>query len=328
LDQGELIVRVNPEKVNVAMRTEQLVRLAHRFIGETTSKVYRAFLQVLEEQTPRCYDVLKADPEADANSNNTLIIDSKASVLKIAEVIDPSVDLHDGLAESTDGINGNSGDSLVNRGHLVEKHMKILSEDPRQFASWASSRGISEWYVEFPRLSRYLIQNQIEETVQSRFERLGMRLLRLLHSKGKLDEKQVANGSMSLPKLIRPALSQMQAAGFLDLQEIPKDNSRHPSRTIFLWFYDQDRVRRLLLEDACKAMARILQRIEVEREELREVLDKAERTDIKGNEDKYLSKIERQKLRQWAQIEAKLSIQLERVDELVGILRDFLGPIP
>ncbi|KAF2811930.1 uncharacterized protein BDZ99DRAFT_475412 [Mytilinidion resinicola] len=324
---GNLVVRISPEKVSVAMRTEQLVRLANRFIGETTSKVYRAFLQLLEEQTPRCYDQYKADPDPD--SDKILIIEAKASVLKIAEVLDKSVDLYDGLAETPEFVNGNTnhdGDTLVNRGKLVEKHIKMLSEDPRHLATWASSRGVSEWYVEFPRLSRYLIQNQIEETVQSRFERLGMRLLRLLHNKGKLDEKQVASLGMCRPKEIRPILSQMQAAGFLDLQEIPKDNSRHPSRTIFLWFYDQDRVRRLLLEDAYKAMARILQRIEIERQARLEQIEKAERTDVKGNEDKYLTKVEKQKLHEWSQIEVKLSVQLERVDDLVGILNDFLGP--
>ncbi|KAF2491356.1 hypothetical protein BU16DRAFT_565062 [Lophium mytilinum] len=326
---GDLVVRVSPEKVSVAMRTEQLVRLANRFIGETTSKVYRAFLQLLEEQLPRCYDPYKfVDPDPDPDKI-VVVIDAKASVVRVAEVLDKSVDLYDGLAENPEFVNGNTkdgSDTLVNRGKLVERHIKMLSEDPRHLASWASSRGISEWYVEFPRLSKYLIQNQIEETVQSRFERLGMRLLRLLHNKGKLDEKQVASLGMCRPKEIRPILSQMQAAGFLDLQEIPKDNSRHPSRTIFLWFYDQDRVRRLLLEDAYKAMARILQRIEMERLAKLEHIEKAERTDVKGNEDKYLSKLDKQKLREWSQTELKLLVQLERVDDLIGIFNDFRGP--
>ena len=96
---------------------------------------------------------------------------------------------------------------------------------------------------------------------------------------------------------------------------------------MYLWFYDQQRCRQLLLTDTYKAMARILQRIKVERAKVQTVIDKAERTDVVGHEEQYLSKMERQALRDWSQTEEKLLIQLGRQDNLVATLRDFIGPL-
>jgi DNA-directed RNA polymerase III subunit RPC3 len=186
---------------------------------------------------------------------------------------------------------------------------------------------MSQWKVDFPRLARILIQTEIEDTVTARHERMGTRLIRILHNKGKLDEKQVSNFGMTPPKTIRSTLTGMQEAGFVEIQEVPKDTSRQPSRTMYLWFYDQQRCRQLLLTDTYKAMARILQRIKVERAKVQTVIDKAERTDVVGHEEQYLSKMERQALRDWSQTEEKLLIQLGRQDNLVATLRDFIGPL-
>jgi len=116
----------------------------------------------------------------------------------------------------------------------------------------------------------------------------------------------------------------MQEAGYVDTQEIPRDNSRQPSRTIYLWFYDQDRMRKLVLNDVYKAMSRLLQRIKVERERVHTVIEKAERLDVRGHEDKYLTKVEREALWAWRECEEKLLVQLSRQDDLVALLRDFL----
>lgn len=70
-------------------------------------------------------------------------------------------------------------------------------------------------------------------------------------------------------------------------------------------------------------MARLIQRANVEKEKIQPLLDKAERTDVVGNEDRYLSAKERQTLRIWRSTEEKLLTQLGRQDDLVAILRDY-----
>jgi DNA-directed RNA polymerase III subunit RPC3 len=72
---------------------------------------------------------------------------------------------------------------------------------------------------------------------------------------------------------------------------------------------------------------RILQRIQFEREKVQPLLSKAERSDVIGNEEKWLSKGELDALRKWKEVQEKLSLQLFREDELVATLRDFHGPL-
>jgi DNA-directed RNA polymerase III subunit RPC3 len=72
---------------------------------------------------------------------------------------------------------------------------------------------------------------------------------------------------------------------------------------------------------------RILQRIAFEREKVQPLLSKAERSDVVGNEAKWLSKGELDALQKWKEVQEKLLLQLFREDDLVATLRDFYGPL-
>ncbi|KAJ9665439.1 RNA polymerase III subunit C82 [Coniosporium apollinis] len=345
LDQ-ELVVRVNYDKCNVGLRNQQLVTLAARFIGETTATVYETLLTLLEQKIPRCHDEYHEfeDEEAELKALPSI------TLLQVTNALDPELDLSAGISLSQDLSNGVSGDNTpdptdrdsignhingVNgsgsstpntardRMKYVEQHLKLLAEDPRKFILRSGSRGGGEWQVNFRQLTNKLVQFEIENTIMARFGSLAIRLVRILCDKGKLDEKAVANIGLLKQKDIRSTFTAMQEAGFVELQEVPKDAARQPSRTIFLWFFDQDRCRRVILAETYKAMARLIQRANVEKEKIQPLLDKAERTDVVGNEDRYLSAKERQTLRIWRSTEEKLLTQLGRQDDLVAILRDY-----
>lgn len=218
------------------------------------------------------------------------------------------------------------------RAHLVDTHMHLLAVDPRKFARSIGSRGGGEWKADFRHLSGLLLQDHLTSTVDAKFGDFGpkaAKIMRILFEKGKLDEKQVAHLAMMRQKDMRGFLTHLQEAGYVDCQEIPKDNSRMVNKTMFFWFFDQDRCRRLLLADSYKAMGRILWRIKVERGFVQPVIDKAERLDVVGREDELLSHIEKEALKDWTEAEGKLLAQLSRLDNTVGVLRDFyIPPIP
>jgi DNA-directed RNA polymerase III subunit RPC3 len=338
---------MNYEKCDVALRGQLLISFAAKYLGETTAKVYGTFLQCLEEKIPRCLDcyaLQSKDEEIQASPSAT-----NEDVLR---VLDPNVDLSYGMPSSdTNGVNGFRGhggsydedDSdedvkrpVMNeshrRAHLVDTHMHLLSSDPRKFVNYVSSRGGGEWKVDFRSLTAALLQDHLESSVEAKFGDFGpkaAKVIRILFNKGKLDEKQVAHFAMFRQKDVRGFLTHLQEAGYVDCQEVPKDNSRTVNKTMFFWFFDQDRCRKLLLSDTYKAMARILQRIRVEREYIQPVIDKAERLDVVGREEEYLSEIEKNALKDWAQVEEKMLTQLSRLDDSVGILRDFyMPPLP
>ena len=345
-----MVLKVNYEKCNVALRSQSLERLAARSIGDVTAKVYGTLLQLLERKIPRCYDDLEeyTDEHEEEDAQPT------ATTLDIGDLIPTSLDLGSTIAKDDDFLNGDDdaydaddalgrpvkreasasggynhdASSFADRNKRltqIEQHMALLAEHPRNFCSKISTRGKGEWRVNFPALSRWMQRNEIESLISARFGSIATRIVRMLNAKGKLDEKQVANFTLMRQKDIRAILAEMHEAGFLEAQEVPKDNSRQPSRTLFLWYFDPDRCRQLILSTTYKAQARLIQRMQYEKEEVSAVVQKAERLDVVGHEDQLLTASDKSILRRWSEFEEKLIVQMARQDELVALMRDFLG---
>lgn len=352
-----MVLKINYTKCGVAMRSQQLERYAARFVGDTTAKVYNALLILLERKLRRCYDDLDetqdSDQEAAAQPSST--------TLDIIDVLSPTLDLVTAIADPSDAnglTNGYHDDdeddddvvgatvkresarpvrddygaaSIKQRNKRldhIEQHMNLLAEHPRGFVDKIGTRGKGEWRVNFPALTRSLQRAEIETVINVRFGSIATRLVRMLSSKGKLEEKQVAAFSLMRQKDIRSILTGMQEAGFVEAQEVPKDNTRQPSRTLYFWYFDHERCRQLLLSDTYKAMCRLLQRVHVQRDGVQDVIDKAERLDVVGHEDEYLTTSDKTHLRRWRESEEKLLTQLARQDDMVALLRDFLVPQP
>jgi len=307
-------------------------------------------LRGLEARKLRCYDGYAEHKTADEE------FDALPSITtdQVADWLDDCLDLKDGLYEDESNANGTNGqvtpensdpDELdddgdhprISRasGHtsksrfaLIERHIRLLCDDPRQFAQWVSARRGGEWKVDFPSLGRTLIYQELADTVRARFGATACRIIRLLQGRGKLEEKDVVKYGMVRPKDARHVLGVLQQCGYVELQEVPKDNMRNVVKTIHLWSYDPERCREVIANDTYKAMARILQRTRVEKAKIQPVIEKAERTDVVGNEDQYLNGGERGALKEWREREEKLLAQLGKQDELISVFKDFVKPGP
>ena len=80
-----------------------------------------------------------------------------------------------------------------------------------------------------------------------------------------------------------------------------------------------------MLENSYLAMTRSLERVDFEREKVRFLLEKTERTDVRDHEDELLSEVEVRALKAWEKREEKLLTTVSRLDDLVLIIRDFLS---
>jgi DNA-directed RNA polymerase III subunit RPC3 len=156
---------------------------------------------------------------------------------------------------------------------------------------------------------------------------LGVKLVRALRKKGRLDERAMCNVMMMSAADVRGIVNDLTIQGFVQTQEIPKVDRREAKHSLHLVWYDRQRAREKLLHDTYKGMVRILQRIRYEREKIEFTLTKAERSDVVGNEEKWLSTRELDDLRKWKEVQEKLLLQLMREDDLVAALRDFHGPL-
>ena len=209
----------------------------------------------------------------------------------------------------------------------VEKNLLLLSthELPFLIHHPGTSSSPARWTVSFRPLSAALRLAEIYAVIGHKHTRASLRLVRILSEKGVLDEKTLINSSLLDPRELRRCLTAMYETGHLEVQEIPRDTNRQPGRTIFLWFFDPERARYRTLEDAYKAMARALLRVKAESMDsvVKAVVGKASRSDVKGNEEKFLSVAERETLRIWREREERLLGSVARLDDLVTVLRDY-----
>lgn len=343
--EDDLVIRVNPEKVAVAMRTEQLVQLVEHRLGSITGHIYQTMLRTLETNTPRCYEEFPEPPLPGGEVANEIAMDPRCLVTArdIAKKLPRDFDLCEGLDPNavvaitrkghvrTSNVLSQPIDpskiSIDQKTELVDKHIRLLAEDPLHFATWHSRAGFSQWHIEFEEIAKQLIQAEIENTISARKGALGVKLIRALRKKGKLDERATCNVMMMSAGDIRGIVNDLTVQGFVQTQEIPKVDRREAKTSLHLVWYDRQRAREKLLHDTYKGMVRILQRIAFEREKVQQLLSKAERSDVVGNETKWLSKGELEALQKWKEVQEKLLLQLCREDDLVATLRDFHGPL-
>ncbi|GMG34558.1 unnamed protein product [Aspergillus oryzae] len=304
-----------------------------------TAEVYESLLRRIEYQTAKCRDTTEIPREGEEGEHYSVPVPLRA----VVEDVDLFLDLAGSvgpmevsqpinrrgkrpLEETTNGAahdGTNGGQSDGNRTYEVDQHLCLLAQPPYSLTSKRMVSGLITWTVEFRHLARKLRHLELERIIEARYGDVALRVVRVLHDKGKLDEKRLQEISLLPFKDLRQVLASMQTGGFVDLQEVPRDALRQPSKTIFLWFYDPDRVGNSVLEDTYKAMSRCLQRLRFERSRLKEFLEKTERSDVKGNEERYLSEAELTLLGQWRAKEALLLGEVARLDEIVAVIRDY-----
>jgi DNA-directed RNA polymerase III subunit RPC3 len=208
---------------------------------------------------------------------------------------------------------------------ILRQHLLLLCEHPYSFVHHVprTSSIPEKWAVDFRSLSSTLQHLTLTSTLTSRFGSTATRLANILIAKGKLDEKALSAHSLLNVQPLRPLLTDLQKAGLFQLQEVPRDGSRQPSRTFFFWEWDAERARSKVLEDCYGAMARLVWRLRVEKGKVRALVEKAERSDVLGREEELLGKEEMMALRRWWGVAERVWGEVGRLDEMVAVLRDF-----
>lgn len=325
-------MRVNYTKLDVALRNRRFISLAgHDSSSSVTAEVYEALLRRIEYQTPSCRDSIEIPREGEEGEQYSAPITLNA----IAEDLSPDLDLSGSIGpmdisarrkrphDNDHDHNENGTQEATTNLHEIDQHLSLLAQPPHNLTSKRTIGGLPTWTVEFRHLARTLRHLDLEQLVEARYGDVALRVIRVLQAKGKLDEKRLQEISLLPFKDLRQVLASMQAGGFVDLQEVPRDAQRQPSRTIYLWFHDADRICASVIEDIYKAMAGCLRRLKTERERLKEFLEKTERSDVKGNEERYLSEGELRSLASWREKEALLLGEVSRLDDMVAVIRDY-----
>lgn len=266
----------------------------------------------------------EAEVEGDASSDeDEMEIEEPSS--HAAEDDDEGVD----MKPFTNGANGtketkvkfnDNGPAKLSRKEHFRQHLLLLCESQHKFLRHCA---MEQWTVDFEPLMRALQQMELDAVIERSVGQSGLRLVRILRRVGKMDEKTLPSLALMSKGEVQKLMLKMQMLGYVDMQEVPRDNNRSASRTLFLYWTDTGRCLDRLLDNTYKTMLRCLQRLEVQREMEREVLDTVRRDDVRGREKELLEGRFYNRFVRISEIQEKLLAQIMRLDSLVGTLRDF-----
>ena len=307
--------------------TDELVHVikSSEELGETLGKLEGNSANAKELEHPK-----------KRRKKNELESDDEALV-----VGDASPDEDDDESDSEDGdessdseqANGDAEYSLNSRPkapedthrRFIRDHLLLLAKHHHPFLQHMTETLVlpERWTISYPPLMKSIIHHVLLQIITTRYGQPAARLTRLLSERGKVDEKTLCSLSLLNQKSMRSYLTTLHKSGMIQLQEIPRDNSRNPQRTLYLWYFDAERCRVKILQETYKTMVRCLQRVTVEGDKVKGTLEKASRTDVVGREEEFLGVQEREALEKWRQAEERIWGELGRLDELVGTLRDF-----
>ncbi|KAF7562710.1 hypothetical protein G7046_g1409 [Stylonectria norvegica] len=209
------------------------------------------------------------------------------------------------------------------RADQMRHHLLLLAESKHQFVRHCGASGRGQWTVDFALLMDRLRESELDAVIEQSHGREGLRLTRILREKGKLDEKTLPSAAFMKKSDMQAKMLAMQMAGIVDVQEVPRDNSRLANRTFFFWFFDMERTKTHVLDDVYKAMQRCLQTLQVERFKQRNILSFVERKDVQGKEEEVMTAEHYNKYNMHLEAQDRLLGQVMRLDELVAVLRDY-----
>ncbi|KZT57494.1 hypothetical protein CALCODRAFT_496129 [Calocera cornea HHB12733] len=176
--------------------------------------------------------------------------------------------------------------------------------------------------VEFETIAERMRRRVVEGYVRERWGDGAGRVLGVLWSGTLMDERQIAKVALMQAAVVRSALTSLQSAGFLSLQQVPKTPQREPARSFFLWFCSPQTCYTALLSTLYGTIANLLERLEREedvatREEARPW--NVARAGRSAERDGIKSERERKRDRVWGAV--------GRADGGVLILRDLVSGV-
>ncbi|KXX81655.1 DNA-directed RNA polymerase III subunit RPC3 [Madurella mycetomatis] len=242
------------------------------------------------------------------------------------------------VTNGTNGVNGMNGvngakgakvkfddsastkERRLDRPAQLRQHLLMLSECPQRFVRHC---GQNDWTVDFEPVVGALREAELDWMIEKTSGQQGLRLVRILRAKGKLDEKALPNVALMRKPELQQKMLEMQTTGFVHVQEVPRDVKADVKKSFFLWYCDVDRSLDRLLDTSYKSMIHCLQVLDMLREKEKDVLATTKRTDVRGREKDTMRKEYYERYSRFLENERQLFSQVMRIDDLVSVLRDF-----
>ncbi|KAJ1651950.1 RNA polymerase III subunit C82 [Dispira simplex] len=315
LDQ-DVYFRVNFERYNVQLRTRRLVDFAHERVNKSGAVVLRSMMTLFDDRLRLCREELSPP----------------ASLLQVTHqlpqghTLNKDIDLH-----ATDfgmDIHSHSGDldgNFVDNGSsqtIVQAFLQILQTDTEGIVFRDDFRSKGQYRVNFVRARAKLRDMVLFSYLQEKFGPFSCRIIRILHEKHKLDDKQLAKLALLPPKVVRQVVHEMLAKGFIQLQEVPRTSERTPATCYYLFYASPEIAHQVCLQLHYEEIDKLYSRRTHELELRKLLLEKTNREDVR-KDPSLLTSSDKRALDALQKTLDLIDASLLRLDRQVLILRDF-----
>lgn len=208
----------------------------------------------------------------------------------------------------------------MDRRTQLRQHLLLLSESTQSFVRHC---GAEEWTIDFEPVMAALREAELDTVIERTCGKEGLRLVRILRAKGKLDEKALPNVALMRKSDIQQKMLEMQRAGFVHVQEVPREPKADVKKSFFLWFCDVGMSLERVLDTSYKTMLHCMQVLSTLREQEKDVLTTTKRSDVRGREQEMMRKEYYEKYSRFLKSERMLYFQVMKIDDLVAALRDY-----
>ncbi|POG69344.1 hypothetical protein GLOIN_2v1627688, partial [Rhizophagus irregularis DAOM 181602=DAOM 197198] len=177
------------------------------------------------------------------------------------------------------------------------------------------------YIIRYNEICESLKKEIFEDVIMEKYGFKGVRIVRLLYEKGKLDEKAVTYR-------INERGFCTNTSNLSSCQEVPRSADRAPSRTFYLWDIDYKKCYDVLLNNYYQTLANIHQvRFDYESGASR-LLEKKEKEDAlrqlnKSSNIQLLNETERKKLHELEQILTQLDTVQLRIVQNIMLFRKY-----
>ncbi|KAJ3131015.1 DNA-directed RNA polymerase III subunit RPC3 [Physocladia obscura] len=196
--------RINPSRFHLHSRNLCLTELAGARINSSAKEIMQVILEFAEPEMKHC----KAD-----DFSSPITLTHLASRIDMSRI---------------------SYNPSTSRSSLTD-YMALLTQDQEfPLLIKQDERGGGQYVANLRGVTTSMQEQLVVNFVKERHGIVAARIWRLLHAKGMLGEKEVAQLALISNKVARETLYMLMQSGMIFLQDVPKSNEYIPSRTAYL----------------------------------------------------------------------------------------------
>lgn len=290
---------VNLNRLNVMIRNELISVYATQRIHTKAGKIMKVLLNHSTKSLAHC----TLTPSVSASQ-----------AFEISDIENLLDDLNDMAVEYSD-----TGKVLTKTDHLIalRQIMDALMLDDANFLIHNGNN----FTVNIGSIVKHMKATAIENIIRKKFRQTHLRVYRCILSNQLLDEKIIAKKCLLPIKETREIIMSLLRDGFIDVLEVPKGNDRAPSRCIYMYKANRN-AQKLIIGRIYKSILNIRERYRLEAKSRKNLLKKAERTDIQAD-DSLLSHEEKSELVKFKKMAKQFEGYQIMLDSTLALFKDY-----